>query len=294
MKLAISIVLILALSAMAQLPPWMAGVFVGEEAIEWTPESLGDTLVMYADTDGAYCSSTNGSPPDNSDRVTQLVLRVGGVATNAIQCPTFVSGFTNGLGALRFTQGETNVLYAATYSTYSNHTLFFVVSYTGAITSGTSAMYAETGNTGVGEGNAGYGALSSAWSGETFAYYHYYSAVYGWCLKTNYPAGANVTCVQWLYPSTNISAFINGTVIPDSLKARDSGARGFTTNHYPTCFPRIGSIYNIPYEFHVLSFLAFDSVLDEPDRQKVEGYLAHRYGFQDKLEASHPYKEGPP
>lgn len=40
--------------------------------------------------------------------------------------------------------------------------------------------------------------------------------------------------------------------------------------------------------------LLFDVLLDIETVQKIEGYLAHRWGTQDVLDAGHPYKDGPP
>lgn len=44
----------------------------------------------------------------------------------------------------------------------------------------------------------------------------------------------------------------------------------------------------------VAEFLFFDSVLPTSDRQKVEGYLAHKWGLTSVLDAAHPYKTTPP
>lgn len=38
----------------------------------------------------------------------------------------------------------------------------------------------------------------------------------------------------------------------------------------------------------------FSSQLSTSDQQKVEGYLAHKWGLQSKLDNSHPYKSNPP
>ena len=40
--------------------------------------------------------------------------------------------------------------------------------------------------------------------------------------------------------------------------------------------------------------LAFPTVLSEQDRQRVEGYLAHKWGLTGDLPANHPFKTSPP
>lgn len=41
-------------------------------------------------------------------------------------------------------------------------------------------------------------------------------------------------------------------------------------------------------------FIAFSSVPSESDRQKLEGYLAHKWGLTGELPAGHPYKDDVP
>ena len=44
----------------------------------------------------------------------------------------------------------------------------------------------------------------------------------------------------------------------------------------------------------IAEILIFNAVLSTPDRQKVEGYLAHRWGIASVLPSGHPYKAAPP
>lgn len=37
-----------------------------------------------------------------------------------------------------------------------------------------------------------------------------------------------------------------------------------------------------------------DGLISQSDREKLEGYLAHKYGFDDTLDSGHPYKAAPP
>jgi hypothetical protein len=49
---------------------------------------------------------------------------------------------------------------------------------------------------------------------------------------------------------------------------------------------------NAKCDFHEI--LLFSSYPSESDRQKIEGYLAHRWGFASKLPSGHPYKSAAP
>lgn len=45
---------------------------------------------------------------------------------------------------------------------------------------------------------------------------------------------------------------------------------------------------------YVYAFIVVSSALSTANRQKLEGYWAHRFKCTDKLPASHPYKSSPP
>lgn len=45
---------------------------------------------------------------------------------------------------------------------------------------------------------------------------------------------------------------------------------------------------------YLAEVIAFNSKLSDADRQKVEGYLAHKWGLEGNLPASHPYKNSAP
>lgn len=44
----------------------------------------------------------------------------------------------------------------------------------------------------------------------------------------------------------------------------------------------------------VCEVIYVNAVVSQADREKVEGYLAHKWGFADTLDVSHPYKSAPP
>jgi hypothetical protein len=48
-----------------------------------------------------------------------------------------------------------------------------------------------------------------------------------------------------------------------------------------------------PYDGHIGEIIIINSVQDI-DRQKVEGYLAHKWGVESKLPSDHPYKTSAP
>jgi len=48
------------------------------------------------------------------------------------------------------------------------------------------------------------------------------------------------------------------------------------------------------FKGQIAEIIICDTVLSTGDRQKVEGYLAHKWGLTGNLDISHPYKSSPP
>ncbi|MCU0273185.1 MAG: fibronectin type III domain-containing protein, partial [Acidimicrobiales bacterium] len=55
---------------------------------------------------------------------------------------------------------------------------------------------------------------------------------------------------------------------------------------------RIGTMYATSYRLHEVVLVR--RLLSTEDRQRLEGYLAHKWGLQAQLPANHPYKATPP
>ena len=47
-------------------------------------------------------------------------------------------------------------------------------------------------------------------------------------------------------------------------------------------------------ELEVAELVAFDTAVSNSEREKMEGYLAHKYGLTADLPAGHTYKTTPP
>jgi len=52
--------------------------------------------------------------------------------------------------------------------------------------------------------------------------------------------------------------------------------------------------YNSYFDGNIGEILVFDSALSDANRQKVEGYLAWKWGMEGDLPTGHPYKSSPP
>jgi len=95
----------------------------------------------------------------------------------------------------------------------------------------------------------------------------------GW---TNGASTAPLSMVR----STSTSVYIFNTTGPVNIKQ-------FSADRSNT-YRNAGTIGN------TCEIIAFDSTLADVDRQKLEGYLAHKWGFAASLPTGHPYKSAPP
>lgn len=61
-------------------------------------------------------------------------------------------------------------------------------------------------------------------------------------------------------------------------------------------FMRIGGNHNSSNfpEGTLRELIVWNKAISDPDRQKLEGYLAHKWGLEGNFDAAHPYKDSPP
>lgn len=80
--------------------------------------------------------------------------------------------------------------------------------------------------------------------------------------------------------STTNSAYLNGTSV--NLTYNNPGTFPSISGLGVRCFAGFGCDY--------AEILMYGSVLTSVERQRIEGYLAHKWGVQSSLSANHPYK----
>ena len=91
--------------------------------------------------------------------------------------------------------------------------------------------------------------------------------------------------------SSTCNGFVNGS---------DMTTTGTTTlrlYQQQQCIRRIGATHLLvvsPLIGDIAEILVGGATLSTEDRQKIEGYLAHRYGLEGNLPSDHPYKSAAP
>jgi len=56
----------------------------------------------------------------------------------------------------------------------------------------------------------------------------------------------------------------------------------------------LNNTIDVPFSGVIYEFVFCPTALSENDRQKVEGYLAHKWGLEANLPSDHPYKSTAP
>lgn len=70
---------------------------------------------------------------------------------------------------------------------------------------------------------------------------------------------------------------------------------GTNTVDFTGATRRIGATMDTANRFDGLfGMIGFCAAVTDPEMEKLEGYLAHRFGLQANLDAGHPYKAAPP
>jgi hypothetical protein len=98
-------------------------------------------------------------------------------------------------------------------------------------------------------------------------------------LTTTHILGITSGASHWALRHNGITHYTTGT---------NTYASG--TSHAP----RMGDGVTAPWSGLMGEVAVFDEVLSSTNREKMEGYLAHKWGLEGLLDSGHPYKASPP
>lgn len=322
--LAFGALLLMVLVAAANPAGYFAGLMdtrlrLATASVPWTPADLGTNLVLWLDasdastlweTTNAITAATNGGLVARWDSKAS-----GGAIAYTAGNPTYS---TNGLST-----GKQAVLLDGT-GDYGTATLSGIASYTALdvtmVMQTTAAAAADTstalfygyGNQGAASGpypqaqGTSLASSSGATAGEKIIFL-YENVLLGRGTgrigSSSYARAANTA--QLLYSSGSASGyalFTNGVSVGLTL-----------TNEITTATAVSPSViaYTVDSSFHIGAFrasgtisatpamrisetLVSRTVLSTTDRQKLEGYLAHKWGMAANLPSDHPYKSAAP
>jgi uncharacterized repeat protein (TIGR02543 family) len=190
--------------------------------------------------------------------------------------PVYASSGVNGRGTITFDGSDDTLSRTPVVSTKTTSTSVFVVSRP----SSASVKGATLKNGDSYGGGIGYGTGTFETLGNRFIYLR---ETYQWHDSgINYGTGANI--VSSITSTSSIKNYLNSTLIQtvNALVGTPSG----TTS--------VGGYGSRCFSGAVVEVIMIDSELSTSDREKVEGYLAHKWGLASSLAAGHPYLSAPP
>lgn len=241
----------------------------------WEPSELGADLALWLDADDADTLTLNGSNvaqwDDKSGNGRNVVQ-----ATSALQ-PVYGSNAINGKPALIF-DGDDDKMSTTVGNIFSTtdggKSILSVIRYKDT-TTGTQNVYMTdlAANTPRMYLQANAGTLRA------------YNGTY--LTDGTYTAGQIDLSSLVQLSSGTFLLYRDGTLAGTGVPPTAAATSGFLIADSNTTF---GSNADID----TAEFVVFDGDIDDTDRQKIEGYLAHKWGLVANLPSNHPYKAAPP
>ncbi|WP_211230234.1 autotransporter outer membrane beta-barrel domain-containing protein, partial [Algoriphagus marincola] len=242
---------------------------------DWTPSQLNTALWLDA-ADAFTITEVGGLVSQWNDKSGNGL----NVTSTINREPTTNSVTINGLNTLDFTNDEMSTSDNPFGSTINN--AFIITVYrVDAINSG--SLFSLTGtNSSSNRWNA-----HAPWSDGVV--YFDISLASGYRVSLGGYASAGSVLISGFYGSTTDNVqqvYRNGNLFVGD-------ATGHTVNTVGNIF--IGSSNGVSFQdVSIGEFIVINGTINSSNRQKLEGYLAHKWGLTANLPASHPYKDSPP
>ncbi len=266
----------MAMEMVTQLPynhpyRWDGTLFGGPKL--WRPDALAGSLSLWLDAEDASTITLNGST------VSQWSDKSGNgrnaTQATAVNQPTYTASGLNGKPVLTFDGANDTLSYDGTFLANTDYTV-------------TAVHYRSDPkdfNWFLGGGIAGVN--------QNFLMGYEASTKLRWGQFGNdvdtfgqtYVAGLPSTVVARQSGADGKSTFINGVA---------SGVSANTANLISNAGANIGSFLGSFFVGGMAEIVMTTSALSTNDRQKLEGYLAWKWGLQTNMPADHPYKLLPP
>lgn len=269
---------------------------------QWTPALISTAL--WLDAADASTVTLNGSTVSqwrdksgNSRHASQAT---------AVNQPTYAAAGQNSQNVLTFDGSNDSLALAADLDVKPAHSIFVAARNSATITAATSAQILLSGSgytapsTTTSDLRLGAGSITSALSNERL-----YSIVV-----------ADNSGVADIYGYGKTDADVSGgfflssafTTTSSAFTGRLNGSESFATIASPAGYSSVNTRYpstirGIGYNFtngsllwdgQIWEIIVAPSYLTLDVTQRIEGYLAHKWGLTANLPANHPYKVNPP
>lgn len=260
----------------------------GSSATLWTPEDLTESLDVWVDASSITGLSNN----DQLNTWTNLGS-LSNFSRDSIEStsgyPRYVTNVLNGLPGIEFPTSSGTRMFGPTTSSgnTTKSRIACAVWKTGKL-SGTSQIINRTAYTEMNVGRTANKTSIGWWNGS-------FSSTVG--TTTISTSNSYMTTGVWDKNAGERTIFVNG-----NQEAQTTGLTTTWTYNVNQTTIIGNNAYSFPpgqffqgYLFEAIIYLvdSYDTEA-ESEREKIEGYLAHKWGLTSSLPAGHPYKTNPP
>ena len=255
----------------------------------WTPDELG-SLVGWWDADAITGLSDTDPVSTWSDQSSSGY----DASSSGSDRPTYRTGVLNSKPIVRFS-GSNHLNLGSTdlFRNVGGGTVYAVVRDSATTTRGTILHI----NTGTGTGTRA--VIESGGSGGASKYEvggrRLDGDTYARALGSTVTGAWEMLGGLWNYASASLSMYLNGSIDATNATFQTSG---LTSNTSPTANgTNLGASTtgnNNGFNGDLAEVIVLNAALSTPDRERVEGYLAHKWDLAGNLPIGHPYKTSPP
>ncbi len=254
---------------------WPAGA-----SVAFAPDDLSDLVVWLDADDTAFA---------NNDAVDSWSNKgTGGDAdqTDSAKRPIFKTSLLNGKPGVDF-DGTNDHLQISSLALNTYITLFVVAKLTTA-----KPMFIEHGaDSNNNDGFYFYGSNNSHYNVRRSGSRNSYLGTSGWFGSAAAQAALVVNAIAST-PNPMGKVYKDGTVQSDGSSTSTGSLSDSSVTATLNIFSRNGASVFSDGELHEL--IIYNAPLSDSDREKVEGYLAHKWGLASSLPTGHPYKASAP
>jgi hypothetical protein len=275
----------------------------------WTPSQISTALWLDAADSTTLYDATSGGSLVAADGTVARWEDKSGNARHATQAtslnqPLRKTAYEGGRDSILF-DGSNDALSLAANLSIGTHTVFVVARNTATITAASSAQLLLSGGSytapsiTTSEWLFGSGSLTGNLTNErlwniALADWVGFGEIWGYG-KTNADISAAIIAVSSYSPGGTFVGKMNGSADYTSVSSR--GAFSSTNTRHPTLLRGIANRFSntsAHWSGTISEVVVVTSILSSGDIEKVEGYLAHKWGMTANLPGGHPYKSVAP
>jgi hypothetical protein len=260
----------------------MSWVITGSQKVNWDPSLISTALWLDA-ADASTITESGGAisqwndKSGNSRNVAQ---------DTALRRPTYTFAGLNGLNIITF-NGSNNQLFSASAALQRNlsQSAIFGLVQPGSNTAA-EKLIVQTLTTSFSRTVISYSASAGFRAGGRRLAANSFQAT----TDLAYSASANNFGVLFDYAAATLTTFVHGA----QSQTRSFQTAGNTEDNAGALYIGLNDNNALPWNGIVCELLFLDSVPTTLIRQKIEGYLAHKWGLTADLPSDHPYKVNVP